>query len=382
MSITMMVFSFLILIGLFLILLAALPYIIYLFGIYFGKKVEKLHVENASELPEISVVICAYEEERNIGRKIQSICDCTYPQDKIEVVIVIDKSSDNTEGVARDKLTETNLKWIVHENNERTGKNKSLNMGIKMASHDIIIDTDADVIWAKDTVEILVRRLVSDDRIAAVSADLQPNSGKDVVTSLEKVYRSFFGRMSEWESANDATYSFNGNLIALKKSVIGEITESIGPDDANIAFVAIRKGYRTIYENNAKVYEELPVNMKKQYSQKARRAKGLIQATLANRDLLKLKRPFSRLFYPLRISIYVVTPTIFFTGLLLFAIGMAVLHPIILLLLILGIVLLSIIKRGNLITSFITNQFYLFMGLYSRRKDAVIWQSTSKKVGE
>ena len=123
MSITMMVFSFLILIGLFLLLLAALPYIIYLFGIYFGKKVEKLHVENASELPEISVVICAYEEERNIGRKIQSICDCTYPQDKIEVVIVIDKSSDNTEGVARDKLTETNLKWIVHENNERTGKN-------------------------------------------------------------------------------------------------------------------------------------------------------------------------------------------------------------------------------------------------------------------
>ena len=378
----MTVFSFLILIGLFLLLLAALPYIIYLFGIYLGKKVGKVNVENTAELPEISVVICAYEEERNIGKKIKSICDCTYPQDKIEVVIVIDKSSDNTEGVAREKLSETNLKWIVHENHERTGKNKSLNMGIKMASHDIIIDTDADVIWARNTVEILVRRLISDDKIAAVSADLQPNAGKDVVTSLEKVYRSFFGRMSEWESANDATYSFNGNLIALKKSVIGEITESIGPDDANIAFVAIRKGYRTIYENDAKVYEELPVNMKKQYSQKARRAKGLIQATLANRDLLKLKRPFSRLFYPLRLSIYVVTPTIFFAGLLLFVMGMAVMHPAILLLLILAVVILSIIKRDNLITSFITNQFYLFMGLYSRRKDAVIWQSTSKKVGE
>ena len=377
-----MIFSLLTSVGVLLLAISAVPYIVYLFGIWFGKKVEDTANSSNEELPYISVVICAYREERNIGNKIQSIRDCTYPQDKIEVIIMVDKADDDTEGAARRALEKTNYQWIVHENAERTGKNKSLNMGIKMATHDIIIDTDADVIWAKDTVEKLVRRLISDEKIAAVSADLQPNTGNDVVTSMEKVYRSFFGRMSEWESANDATYIFNGNLIALKKSVIGEITEVIGPDDANIAFVAIRKGYRTIYEIGAKVFEELPVNMRKQYSQKARRAKGLIQATMANRDLLKLRRPFSRIFYPLRIYMYVITPTVFFAGLLLFILGMAGFAPLLLLLLILAILLLSVVKRGNLITAFITNQFYLFMGLYSRRKDAVIWQSTSKKVGE
>ncbi|HJK18576.1 MAG TPA: glycosyltransferase, partial [Methanocorpusculum sp.] len=288
----------------------------------------------------------------------------------------------NTEGVARDALENSNLSWKIHVNNERTGKNKSLNIGLGLASYDIIIDTDADVIWDLTTVEMLVRRLISDNRIAAVSADLQPYAATDRVTSMEKTYRSYFGRMSEWESANDATYIFNGNLIALKKSVINGITEFIGPDDANIAFVAIRKGYRTIYDTQSKVYEELPENMSKQYSQKARRAKGLIQATLANRDLLKLKRPFSRIFYPLRIWMYVITPTLFFIGAGVFIVGIFFTNPLYLLLLALVLVFVSLVWKGNLLTSFVTNQVYLLAGLYSPRKDAVIWESTSKKVGE
>ncbi|MDR0980884.1 MAG: glycosyltransferase [Methanocalculaceae archaeon] len=375
-------FLYLVAIGFGIAIIAIIPYIIYLVGVKFGKKISALPQTEIVSLPNISIVICSYKEERNIGKKIQSISDCSYPNDKIEVVIVIDQADDNTEGVARDTLEHSDLSWKIHVNNERTGKNKSLNIGMGMASNDIIIDTDADVIWDTTTVEMLVRRLVSEEKIAAVSADLQPYAAADRVTSMEMTYRSYFGRMSEWESANDATYIFNGNLIALKKSVIDGITEFIGPDDANIAFVAIRKGYRTIYDTQAKVYEELPENMSKQYSQKARRAKGLIQATLANRDLLKLKRPFSKLFYPLRIWMYVITPTLFFIGAGAFVIGLFFVSPLILLLLLLALALISLVWKGNLLTSFITNQLYLLAGLYSPRKDAVIWESTSKKVGE
>lgn len=375
-------FPYLISVGLCLAVIAIIPYIVYLFGVKFGKKIPPLPCNENPPLPNISVVICAYKEERNIRKKIQSISDCSYPNDKIEVIIVIDQADDNTEGVARDALEDSKLSWKIHVNNERTGKNKSLNIGLGLASHDIIIDTDADVIWDTTTVEMLVRRLISDDIIAAVSADLQPYAAADRVTSMEKTYRSYFGRMSEWESANDATYIFNGNLIALKKSVINGITEFIGPDDANIAFVAIRKGYRTIYDTQSKVYEELPENMSKQYSQKARRAKGLIQATLANRDLLKLKRPFSRIFYPLRFWMYVITPTLFFIGVGVFIVGIFFTNPLYLLLLALALVFVTLVWKGNLLTSFLTNQLYLLAGLYSPRKDAVIWESTSKKIGE
>ncbi len=375
-------YQYLIPLGIAVVVIAVFPYIVYLFGVKFGRRIDPTNLTNKTSLPDISIVICAYKEERNIEKKIQSIFDCSYPNENIEVIIVIDKADDNTEEVARNCLEKSGLRWKIRTNDQRTGKNKSLNMGIEMAANEIIIDTDADVIWDTQTVEMLVRRLAADETVAAVSADLQPYTGTDRVTSMEQTYRSYFGSMSEWESAHDATYIFNGNLIALKKSIIEGITECIGPDDANIAFVAIRKGYRTIYDTHAKVYEELPENMSRQYAQKARRAKGLIQATLANRDLLKMKRPFSKRFYPMRIWMYTVTPTLFFLGTLIFAAGLILTIPLLFLILLILAVLLSIFWKGNLLTSFVANQFYLAAGLYSPRKDAVIWESTSKKVGE
>ena len=368
--------------GVVLILFAAVPYVVYLFGMTFGKKVEPLGRNAAAELPNISIIVCAYNEERTISDKITSISDCTYPKDKIEFVLVVDCADDNTVSVARNALDAVDFKWVIHENEKRSGKNGSFNNGLKIASHNIIIDSDADVEWDSQAIEILVRRLILDENIAVVSGDLQPKVTGEMTSSLEKTYRSYFGRMSEWEGANDATYIINGCLLALRRDVIQEITTCIGPDDANIAFVAIRKGYRILYDRTAKVYEDIPESMKKQYTQKARRAKGIIQATLANRDLMKQKRIFSRVFYPLRVWMYAVTPTLFFAGLLASFIGMLFIFPILAVAALILLVLILRFGKNTLITSFITNQFYLFMGLYSRRKDAVIWQSTSKKVGE
>ena len=368
--------------GIFLVLLAAVPYVVYLFGMTFGKKPNEIKTGDTANLPDISIVVCAYNEERNIRKKIQSIIECSYPENKIELIIVNDASRDKTEEVARDALKDVHIKWEIHTNEKQQGKNKSLNTGISLASSDIVFSTDADLVWDKYSAERLVRGLLSDDKYAAGTGDLQPNQGIDRVTSMEKTYRSFFGRMAEWEAVHDSTYAFNGCLLVFRKSKVQGVNETAGADDANLAFSAIRNGYRTFYDSQAVIFEELPENLKKQYTQKVRRAKGLIQTTLMNRDLLKEKRPFSKIFYPLRIWMFTVTPTLLFSGAVLFCGGLLFTQPIVLALGILALILLSVLKKGNLITSFITNQFYLFMGLYSRRKDAVIWQSTSKKVGE
>lgn len=368
--------------GIFLVLLAAVPYVVYLFGMTFGKKPNEIKTGDTANLPNISIVVCAYNEERNIRKKIQSVIECSYPDDKIELIIVNDASRDKTEEVARDTLKNVHIKWEIHTNDKQQGKNKSLNTGISLASHDIVFSTDADLVWDKYSAERLVRGLLSDEKYAAGTGDLQPNQGIDRVTSMERTYRSFFGRMAEWEAVHDSTYAFNGCILVFRKSRVQGVNESAGADDANLAFSAIRNGYRTFYDSQAVIFEELPENLKKQYTQKVRRAKGLIQTTLMNRDLLKEKRPFSKIFYPLRIWMFTVTPTLLFSGAVLFCGGLLFIQPIVLALGILALILLSVLKKGNLITSFITNQFYLFMGLYSRRKDAVIWQSTSKKVGE
>ena len=65
-----------------------------------------------------------------------------------------------------------------------------------------------------------------------------------------------------------------------------------------------------------------------------------------------------------------------------FSIGLILNVPLLFFLLAAAFLLFSIIRKGNLMTAFVTNQFYLLAGLYSRKNNAVLWRSTSKKVGE
>ena len=370
------------LIGAGIILLAIIPYIVYLFGMTFGKKPAEMDLKVPEMLPPVSIVICAYNEELTIARKIQSISSSTYPDELTEVVLVIDCSDDKTEEVARSELENVKFSWTIHTNEKRSGQNASLNTGISLTSNEIVIATDADLVWDAKSAEYLVQRLLSDDRLAAGTGDLLPNPGVDNITSMEKTYRSYYGRMAEWEYAHDATLSLNGCLLIFKKSIVSSIDATKGANDANLAYKTIREGYKTFYDTRAPIYEELPENLKKQYMQKVRRAKTLIQATLANVDLMKVNRPACRIFYPLRFWMYVITPTLLVIGGVLFSIGLILCAPIIFVLLVGILLAVSILKPENLITSFMLNQFYLLMGLYSPRRNAVIWKSTSKKAGE
>ncbi len=191
------------------------------------------------------------------------------------------------------------------------GTNRSYNFAITRAHYPVIVTTDADVFFEPDALIYLINRLLDDDRIAAVTGELRPVKNTSTTTVLEGVYRSFYGRMCEWESALDSTYNFNGALVAFRSDRISRINDKLGADDANTAFEAIRKGFRAVYEKKAIVYEDIPRSFTVQYRQKTRRATGLIEATLSNLDLLRKNTPFSRLFYPLRIFMYVCSPPIF-----------------------------------------------------------------------
>jgi cellulose synthase/poly-beta-1,6-N-acetylglucosamine synthase-like glycosyltransferase len=241
------------------------------------------------------------------------------------------------------------------------------------------VTTDADVFFDPDALNYLIGRLLSNEKIATVTGELRPRMNSNSTTMLEGVYRSFYGRMCDWESTFDSTYNFNGALVAFRSDLIKRINDKRGADDANTAFEAIRKGYRAVYERNAIVYEDIPRSFKTQYRQKTRRATGLIEATLSNLDQLGKKNWFSRFFYPLRIFMYVCTPILIFLSLGLFSLWIFQNNPIILVVLFVLLVVAGIFWRQNLVFAFIINQFYLLAGLLNLGKDMRVWDSTSDK---
>jgi cellulose synthase/poly-beta-1,6-N-acetylglucosamine synthase-like glycosyltransferase len=357
--------------------IALFPYMIYLAGMYLGKKSEQ--VLSPQIYPDISIIISAYNEEQVIEKRIVNIQECHYPNENIEIIFVDDFSSDNTKNLAKLYLERSGIKYHLIANTERLGTNRSYNYALTKAHYPIIVTTDADVFFEPDALNYLIGRLLSNEKIAAVTGELRPLMNTNSTTMLEGVYRSFYGRMGDWESAHDSTYNFNGALVAFRSDLIKRINDKRGADDANTAFEAIRKGYRAVYESKAIVYEDIPRSFKTQYRQKTRRATGLIEATLSNLDLLGEKNRFSRFFYPLRILMYLCTPILFFIGLIVLLLWVFQFNPIFLPVLFLLLAVAGIFWRQNLVFAFIINQFYLLAGLLNLGKDMRVWESTSDK---
>jgi len=364
-------------IGIVLLFFALIPYLVFLFGIRFGRK--PADTGFPAVFPKISMIISAYNEERVIEERIANLMQCHIPKESWELIFVDDCSNDNTLSRAKTCLEKSGIEFTIIANRERMGTSRSYNNAINVAKNPIIVTTDADVFFDPDAINYLIGKLESDRNIAAVCGELHPRSNGNNTTQLEYAYRSYYGRMCDWESAVDSTYNFNGALVAFRSDLIRRIDDKRGADDANTAFEAIRKGYRAVYESRAFVYEDIPPRFREQYRQKIRRAKQLIDATIVNRDLLGMNRPFSRLFYPLRFFMYLFTPILTFISLALIAIGLYLACPLILLVLLVLVFGTAAVWRQNLFNAFLINQFYLLMGLLNMGKDMRIWESTSKK---
>lgn len=360
-----------------LILISALPYVYYLCGMKFGDKTPP--VKLLKEFPEISIIISAYNEEKIISERIDNLAESGYPKDKFELIFIDDHSDDNTRNLAELKLKCSGINYKIFSNAERKGTNKSYNFALTKTRNNIIVTTDANKFFEKNTLEILISRLVSDDSIAAVCADVRPfeESKIEKLGGMENIYRNFYGRMCDWESANDSTYNFNGALVAFKKEIISSIKENRGADDANTAFEAIRNGYRAVYVIESVIYEKIPSGINKQYRQKVRRAKRLIEATLFNLDLLKEKRTFSRRFYPFRIMMYVLSPAFFLVGLALFILSVLFYNVLAGAIIIVLFILFIRLNGSSFISSFTLNQIYLLAGLFKINENMTLWESTS-----
>lgn len=373
-----MLLSLTLLSGVFILLIAIFPYLVFFIGIHIGKK--EGPAPEPEEYPAISIIMAAYNEATVIRERIQNIKESEYPVDKYEIILVDDCSSDDTLTKAEDACQEVGIRHTILENPGRMGTNRSINRAIEAASHSVLVTTDADVFFEKKALKRLISRLMSEERIAAVCGDLRPLPDELTHTSqLENTYRDYYGRMCTWESAVDSTYNFNGGLVAFKKDLVHRIDDRRGADDANSAFEAIRRGYRAVYEIDAVVYEDIPDNFSRQYKQKIRRATRLIEATIANFDLLKKERPFSRIFYPLRIMMYLLTPLLFFISCIFLLTGLFIINPLLPVGAIVAFISISLIWKSNLITAFATNQAYLLTGLFNLGKDMRVWESTSKK---
>ena len=135
--------------------------IIYTFVFYIIvlKIFRRNHYKKDSDfLPTVSLIICAYNEEKSIAAKLQNTIKLDYPLDKLQVILADDGSMDKTVEIAN------GFKFVEILKLPRAGKTSAQNEAVKIAENDILVFSDANNIYKVDALKKLVRNF-ADERV-------------------------------------------------------------------------------------------------------------------------------------------------------------------------------------------------------------------------
>lgn len=245
----------------------------------FRKKNNQIIFHLTDELPSLSIIIPAHNEEAVIKQKLLNIFHTEYPKNKIEILIGSDASTDQTDEIVKEIISrQATFNGELIQFKERSGKPKILNTLARLAKNEILILTDANVLFEKNTLYELVKHFknpkiaLADTRMINIT---RTNSG---VSKAESAYIR-----GEVEIKNNEGKIFGkmigpfGGCYAVRRKFYSVVPESFLVDDFYINMKILERGGKSISETNAKVYEETQADWKIEFKRKIRIATGSFQ---------------------------------------------------------------------------------------------------------
>jgi cellulose synthase/poly-beta-1,6-N-acetylglucosamine synthase-like glycosyltransferase len=251
------------------------PFILFVFSS--GKKGNVVYYERNEELPMVSVIIAAHNEESCIRSKVQSIFEGNYPAEKYEVLIGSDQSTDRTGDIVRLLVTGyPSLKFFDFK--ERRGKGSVVNDLVHNSLGTILVLTDANVIFSDETLYYLVRHF-KNTRIGLVDSNMINQGMKeDGISYQEKAYISREVRIKDNESRLwGAMMGPFGGCYAIRKEDYAPVPSNFLVDDFYINMRIFEKGKLAINDISAVVFENLPDELKVEFRRKVRIGTGNFQ---------------------------------------------------------------------------------------------------------
>jgi len=228
-------------------------------------------------LPTVTVVMSVHNEDKVIRSKISSMLGSDYPDGQIDFIVGSDGSTDGTDLlVAGIAATDSRIRFIRNE--ERRGKAAMINDLVSMARGEILIVTDANVIFTSGTVRKLAEPFADQ---AAGLCDASPRPSVSVnggITRQENLYSRFETALKRAEGdlwgAMPGPY---GGCYAVRRSLFPRLPENILVDDLFAGLSVLKQNYRVINIHDAIVYEDTQPGISEQFRRRTRIAAGSFQ---------------------------------------------------------------------------------------------------------
>jgi len=204
--------------------------------------------------PFVSLLVPAYNEAGVMERKIENSLALDYPPDRLEIVITSDGSRDATADIARRRADGTRVRVLAFPENR--GKMATLNASVPQLRGEVIVFSDATAMLESDSLTRLVENF-ADPAVGAVSGRYKTSGAAGVsIGRSEDLYWRYESFLKAQESELASSVGGHGHLHAIRKEFYPYPPAKTINDDYVIPLSVLAKGYRSVYEPHAVVYEE------------------------------------------------------------------------------------------------------------------------------
>lgn len=234
---------------------------------------------SGQDLPRISILLSAYNEEDHIGGRIRNLLELDYPADRWRAYIGIDGCRDLTAAEAA-AAAQGHSNIVVMDFAKNRGKMsvlKDLVSASEADGADLLVFTDANTCFAADSLRELCGPFV-DSTVGGVCGKLAFVSPAGAKTE-ENVYWRFETWLKTRESAIDSCLGANGAIYAIRRELFWkDIPTNTIVDDFVIGMKVRERNYRFLYEPAAVAYEELPATVNNEWKRRVRIGAGNFQS--------------------------------------------------------------------------------------------------------
>ncbi len=223
------------------------------------------HPDAWQELPRVSLIVAAYDEEESIAAKVANALALDYPRERLQIVVASDGSADGTAEHARAAGADIVLEL------PRGGKVAAQNAAAERASGEILAFSDANSVWAPDALRRLVEPF-ADRAVGYVCGQVRflDAAGDNV----EGAYWRYEMAVREMESALAGVTAGNGAIYAVRRDAYVALPPS-GSHDLSFPFLLAKRGLRSLYVPWAGAEEKMVPTLEGELARKRRMMVGL-----------------------------------------------------------------------------------------------------------
>jgi len=242
----------------------------------------------ADQLPDVTLLVAAYNEREIINDKIANSFSLNYPKDKLKHLWITDGSDDDSEKI----LSKIEGVQVLHQS-AREGKTAALNRAMKQVKTPVTIFSDANSMLSPDSVYQMVLSLNSknvgcvagEKRILSNKKDKAPGAGEGFYWNYESILKHL-------ESQVGSTLGAAGELYAIRTRLYSPPLNNVILDDFVVTLSIAQKGYKLAYQPNAVATESSSLNIREELKRKIRIASGAFQVLFGIPSLLNIFKHF------------------------------------------------------------------------------------------